>query len=123
VQLHFEAWPVVQQRCACPQGGNSKRRSRMHLTLAGIVLTAGVTAALVAAAVCGIHGCAPRSVQRSGSEHQLPADVVAQQGPSTLVVQFTSPSTDALDVIPAMLHPYLTRLRLDSSLLQVREQA
>ncbi len=46
-----------------------------------------------------------------------------QQGdpsPPRLIVSFNLSSIDALDVIPAILHQYTTRLKLDSSLLQVR---
>lgn len=54
---------------------------------------------------------------------QLPSQEPEPYNVSRLLVSFTNSSIDALDLLPPVLKPYVTRLLLQTSRIQVRLQA
>eukprot|EP00798_Chlamydomonas_sp_ICE-L_P011580 gene11580-34280_t len=74
------------------------------LLIAGIIVTA------VVVPVCVIHGC---PANRSSDQDDFPSGV------ARLLVSFNIREKDALDVIPAILHPYISRVLLNSSNIQI----
>ncbi len=116
--------------------------SRAQLVLVVLALMA-VTAGIIVACVCGIRGCPAKHADTSqvhGRDAQAckpcasPAlsalaalrslpPVQESTQPLRLVLLFRDVTIDAADLVPAVLRPYVARLKLDSSLLQVSEWA
>ena len=102
-----------------------------------LVVAAGITAAVVAP-VCVLVGCSPhaspatvRTAWHAGVAPctwlQLPTTHVLRAmqedssslGPARLLVHFGNSSIDALSLVPVVLRPFVTRLLLQSSSLQL----
>ncbi|KAL6763075.1 hypothetical protein V8C86DRAFT_466745 [Haematococcus lacustris] len=93
-----------------PTATSCTKWRRRHWALAGMaLLVAASVTALIVGPFCAVRGC-PRS--KSDKDP-------APTGPPRLIVSFSGKDVDALQVLPALIQQYTTRLRLSTSNLQV----
>eukprot|EP00798_Chlamydomonas_sp_ICE-L_P012853 gene12853-3566_t len=80
------------------------------LTVIIALFIAGAIVTAIVVPVCVIHGCPAHS---SSDQDDFPP------GLATLIVSFNIREKNALDVIPAILHQYISRVLLEASNLQI----
>eukprot|EP00798_Chlamydomonas_sp_ICE-L_P009849 gene9849-7736_t len=92
-----------------PELANDGRRPWLIALI--VLLVAGCIVTAVVVPICVINGCPPKD--DSSLADDLPPGI------PRLIVRFLDENLEALDVIPAILHQYITQLRLGTSWLQI----